>query len=214
MVEIPTISGSESMPARVFQRALVPSPYCGTCPINNLCHERLSELGRPPDGPVHKSVLHPSNPDWLLRITEGDGFELDYRAVNQDIPVLPSYVPRTCIDTPKASYKSASAIALPLREMNRLATQVNSSGRCAKELLGLTPHQLLVVLGFENDKFLERVWPAPRRDPLIHAIRVIDPDVAIAWNYSVWHRHSAGWTYPRIEHLYNLKRSLKIYAEL
>jgi hypothetical protein len=30
----------------------------------------------------------------------------------------------------------------------------------------------------------------------------------------VWHRHSQGWIYPRIEHLYNLNRSLKIFSQM
>ena len=128
--------------------------------------------------------------------------------------MLPSYLPRTRIETPRRNYMRASAIALPLRQMNQLAAKVNSSGTSAKELLGLTQSQMLVVLGFENDEYLEQVWPAKKRRPLLDAIKVVDPDVAIAWNYSVWHRHSSGWLYPRPEHLYNIKRSMKIYAEL
>ena len=199
---------------RDFQRVLVPSPYCGTCPINQLCHEGLSELGCPPDGPVHKSVLHPSKPDWLPRIAEVNGFDLDYPAVDQDIPMLPSYVPRTRFGRATTIFQSANAIALPLEEVKRLAAQVISSGRSARELLGLTQRQLLVVLGFERDEFLEQAWLFPERGELIRAIKVVDPDVAIAWSYSVWHRHSSGWIYPRVEHLYNIKRSMIIYADL
>ena len=199
---------------RSLQRPLTPSPYCGTCPISKLCNQGSSELGCPPGGPVDTSVLHPEQKDWLPSIAEVNGFELDYRAVTQDIPVLPSYLPRTRIETPRRNYMRASAIALPLRQMNQLAAKVNSSGTSAKELLGLTQSQMLVVLGFENDGYLEQVWPAKKRRPLLDAIKVVDPDVAIAWNYSVWHRHSSGWLYPRPEHLYNIKRSMKIYAEL
>jgi len=42
----------------------------------------------------------------------------------------------------------------------------------------------------------------------------LQPDAAVAWNYSVWYRHSEGWLYPRVEHLYSLKRSLKIYSHM
>jgi hypothetical protein len=46
------------------------------------------------------------------------------------------------------------------------------------------------------------------------AILEVDPDLAVAWNYSVWHRQADGSITTRPDQRYNLKRSLKVYAEM
>lgn len=199
---------------RVAQLALVPSPYCRGCPARGICREQRTELGCQPSGPPHPALLHPENPDWLVRYGEVNGFELHYDALPQDLPELPSYIPAVRPNPWAGGLPSVEALAIPLAYVERLARQVRKHGVSAKRLLGLGEHQPLIVLGFASDDFLERNWCDPDRTRLLMAIKAVEPDAAIAWNYSVWHRHARGWTYPRVEHLYNQKRSLQIYAQL
>jgi hypothetical protein len=103
---------------------------------------------------------------------------------------------------------------VPLREVQRLAMEAERNSCTAKAILGLEEEQILLVAGFERDEFLERAWPLPQRRRLLTAIRAIRPDAAIAWGYSMWHRFPTGEPTPRLDHWYNLKRSLIVYAEL
>lgn len=201
-------------PPRAPQLALVPSPFCSPCPARGICREQLTELGCPPWGPVHTALLHPLSNDWFLRIVEIGNFAFDYTARAQTLPSLPAYIPAVRPNSWGGRSPSTDALALPLSHVEPLARNVTERGITVKQALGLAEHQLLIVLGFAADPFLERCWRHPDRRRLLTAIRVLEPDAAVAWGYSVWHRHARGWAYPRVEHLYNLKRSLKVYAEL
>jgi len=199
---------------RVPQLTLRPSPFCRECPARPYCNEQLTDLGCHPDGPNHPSLLHPASADWLDRLVEVNGVGLDYRAWKQDLPTLPPYIPIIRPSGWRDGFPTSEAIAVPLSHVESLARRVRLRGESAKTILGMSNRQPLIVLGFESDAFLESRWPSRRRRRVYEAISDIAPDAAVAWNYSVWHRHARGWRYPRIEQLYSLKRSLKIYAEL
>lgn len=200
------------------QLALRASPFCGTCPAKHLCSERYTDLGCSPDfEPVGDRVsymVHPMAPDFLARFAEVNGFDLDISARPDHIPVLPGYIPHIRLQRQMGNLEGVPAVAVPLGCAESLARTARSRNCTARAVLGLCESQLLLVTGFAHDRFLERVWPIPRRGQLLEAIKSINPDAAIAWGYSVWHHTATGTITPRIEHLYNLKRSLKVYAEL
>lgn len=200
------------------QLVLRESPHCGPCPVRHLCGEGQTELGCSPDfqptnGFAHH-VLHASSPDFLARIVECNGLDLDIDARPQNVPLLPPYFPQIRQWKRIEDLSGVAAVAIPLSGVIRLANAMQSMGSSAKSILGLTQNQQLVVTGFAHDRFLENAWLRPERTRLLKAIHAIEPDAAIAWGYSVWHYDSTGRPYPRPDHLYNLKRSLIVYASL
>ena len=197
------------------QFTLFPSPYCQSCPAHQICHEQYTANGCWPGGPPDPRLLHPTNGDWLKRFVEVNDFGFkDVLALDQNRPALPQYIPRIRIDNHRDDYHDVAAVALSLREAECLAGKVRERKVTAKEILRLRPDCLLIILGFATDAFLEDVWRRERRQQVLDAIRVCQPDLAVAWGFSVWHRHAQGWAYPRAEQLYNLKRSLITFTDL
>jgi len=200
----------------MLQAPLFAEPYCGDCITREICHAQHTEMSCTELGPVHPSVLHITSPDFQSRFLEVNGFTFNVKAQVQMTTSLPAYIP---VIKPRewASERTlpyVEAIAVPLNEVQDLARRSFRHGVSARRLLGLESGQRLIVSGFAHDRFLEKHWPASRRRTLLHTIRQLEPDAVMAWNYSVWHRHSSGWAYPRIEQLYNLKRSLKVFGEM
>lgn len=80
------------------------------------------------------------------------------------------------------------------------------SAEAVRELVGLDPDQLLVLLLFGKDKFLERLWNHRRR--FLPELADAGFDLIVGPSYSLWEPR------PRPEHLYALKRSLLIFEAL
>jgi Domain of unknown function (DUF4417) len=75
-----------------------------------------------------------------------------------------------------------------------------------RETIGLTPQQQLVLLLFDSDPVLERLW-----DEAVHLLPEIagaEYDAVVAPSYSIWLPR------PRTEFLYNVKRSLIVFQAL
>jgi hypothetical protein len=195
---------------------MFPSPYCEGCIVGDGCREQHTGLGCSELGPVDPTVLHINSPEWFLRFAEVNTFELNVRAIPQQLPTLPSYIPAIRPSQWKYAppHSPSSALAIRLADVPALARRVRGRRITAKQLLGMSPNEKLIVLGFAHDRVLEEHWPEGKRRNLLTAIRQIEPDAAIAWNFSVWYRHARGWIVPRPEQMYNLKRSLKEYAEM
>lgn len=200
------------------QLTLFESPYCQSCPANTDCDAGKTDLGCVPAFLLSAStptiMLHPSSSDFLPRLAEVNGTHLDISARPQSLPTIPPYIPRIRTQTRINDFRDISAIAVSLSQVQTLATTMTNTGATARELLGLTEHQQVIVTGFEKDRFLEKVWLRPNRHRLMHAIKTLRPDIAISWSYSVWHFDKFGNSFPRIEHLYNQKRGLIIFSEL
>jgi hypothetical protein len=198
-----------------LQLVLHTSPYCPSCPVTHLCHEQNTARGCWPEGPQHPNLLHPTKRDFRERITEVNGFDFDdIQAIDLKTPPIPRYVPRIRIGAGIGGYDLVAAVGIALREVERLAANVRLRGRPAKEILGIPPGHALIVLGFEKDSFLEDAWRPERRRSVLEAMRDVQPDLAVAWGFSVWYRHADGWVYPRAEQLYSIKRSLVTFANL
>lgn len=80
------------------------------------------------------------------------------------------------------------------------------SAQAVRDMIGLRADQLLVLLLFGKDKFLERLWN--HRDQFLSELAHGGFDLIVAPSYSPWEPR------PRPEHLYSLKRSLVIFQGL
>lgn len=80
------------------------------------------------------------------------------------------------------------------------------SAQAVRELVGLKPDQLLVLLLFGKDKFLERLWN--HRHRFLPELARGGFDLIVAPSSSLWEPR------PRPEHLYALKRSLLVFETL
>jgi hypothetical protein len=80
------------------------------------------------------------------------------------------------------------------------------SAAAVRELVGLDSNQLLVLLLFGKDKFLERLWN--HRHQFLPELADAGFDLIVAPSYSLWEPR------PRPEHLYALKRSLLVFEAL
>jgi hypothetical protein len=198
------------------QLVLRGSPYCSDCPMRCECSEQWTALGCSPDSVSPELgrayLLNPLSDDFKQRFIECDTFDLSIPARQLQLPPLPAYIPTSRLGRPIQDFRGITAIAIPLREVSRLVASMQAQGHTAKMLLGLAEHQQLWISGFERDSFLERAWP--RRTQLLDQIQMIGPDAAIAWGYSVWHRNTAGWLVPRLDHFYAPKRTLVVFGQL
>lgn len=80
------------------------------------------------------------------------------------------------------------------------------SAEAVRKLVGLAPDQLLVLLLFGKDKFLERLWD--HRHQFLPELADAGFDLIVSPSYSLWEPR------PRPEHLYALKRSLLVFEAL
>jgi len=80
------------------------------------------------------------------------------------------------------------------------------TAQAVRDMIGLRADQLLVLLLFGKDKFLERLWN--HRDQFLPELACGGFDLIVAPSYSLWEPR------PRPEHLYALKRSLVIFQGL
>lgn len=202
----------------IRQLVLSASPSCGTCPARHLCDEGTTAGGCSPffspTAGLAAPVLHSASPEFAVRWTECNGLDLNIDAKKQTLPPLPPYFPQVRPWKRVSDLSDITAVALPLAHVAALASNVQKTSRTAKQILGLSPDQLLVVTGFANDRFLESSWPRRNRSALLRAIAEVAPDAAIAWGFSVYQFTASGNPYLRLHQLYNIKRSLVVYAEL
>jgi hypothetical protein len=82
-----------------------------------------------------------------------------------------------------------------------------TGGADVHQVLGLSPGQLAVLVGYGEDPLVEAFWSRRTREQLIAQIAGQGWDVILACNYSIY----GNW--PRVEHLINMRRSLVLAAE-
>jgi hypothetical protein len=75
-----------------------------------------------------------------------------------------------------------------------------------RDTIGLTPQQQLILLLFDSDPVLERLWNEAVQ--LLPEIATAQYDAVVAPSYSIWLPR------PRTEFLYNVKRSLIVFQAL
>jgi len=181
--------------------------HCQTCPGDDYCGDgRTSHpcsLEYEPMGTERSRVLHPLRPDLGLRLADCKGLEFNVVARPQDLTELPRYIP--CV-SPRNFLTGAldfAAVAVPLDTVVSAAAQSTRRGLRIRDRLGLSPQTRLIIAGFANDRLLERAWV--RRHRILGELADLRPDLVTGFGYSVYGCD------PRLEHMYNMKRSLVTY---
>jgi len=192
------------------QLRLTPCPHCPTCPVREDCGESRTEYACPEQYvPLEKGgpdIMDPRRPDLGLRLADCGGLDLNAVAQRQDLPSLPPYIP--CV-LPRLFLQGAldyPAVAVPLNAVVSDKAFSVQRGTNLRRRLGLLPSTKLILLGFGDDKLLENIWP--RRHSVIAGISALSFDLVTAFDYSLWYDDT------RLEHRYNLVRSLRTYELL
>ncbi len=137
-----------------------------------------------------------------MRSVRGPDFG-NVRALSISVPRIPRYLPQVRIrrglrgSLPEAIYGIRAAEVIGRRKRLLPAEAVRRE-------LGLNPHQKLALIMFDNDEVLERVWD--EADVLLPDLANARYDLVVSPSYSIYHPR------PRMEHLYNFKRALEIFA--
>lgn len=184
--------------------------HCPTCPGLEHCGEsntaHACPLEHAPPGAEASKILHPKRADLGIRLSDCLGLDFDVVARPQDLVELPRYIP--CVP-PRPFVKGAlsfPAVAVPLHEVVSLKAQSTRRGLNLRHRLGIPPETNLILTGFYKDQLLESIWP--RRHTIIREIAALNFNLVTAFGYSVYDDDT------RLEHMYNMKRSLITYQLL
>ena len=184
-----------------------PCSLCSSCPPRTLCGAERTVQACRDDGdkpfPGGPDLLHPLSGglDLWIRALGGLAFD-DVRARPLTLPALPSYLPQARNRRTLAGHLADSAYAIRLFEVLRANRVVPASE--IREHLGLAQTQALVLILFDSDATLERIWNARACLEIAHA----GYDAVVAPSYSAWIPR------PRPELLVSARRSLVYYGLL
>jgi len=194
-----------STAGRLFPLGL--GPHCGTCPIIGECGAEETEHACPTDwgepGWGGEEVLHPARLDALDHIRALRGFHLKaFRAKPVKVPELPGYIPQC-----RWKQDLVGRLKGPIYGLRPKAILRKGGIKSAEEVrnhFGLQPTQQLVLILFDHDPYLERLFDMRAMRELAAA----GYDLVISASYSVWSPR------PRMHQLYNLVRSLALCVAL
>ncbi len=194
------------MPKRLFD--IGPGVFCTSCEYFDFCGAALTEHACAPRwgdsayGGLH--VVHPLHPDrdGYMAAVRGPDFT-HIRAHRVSVPTLTAYLPQVRLRRglrgalPERIYGIRGAEVVGTRRKLLTADQIRAE-------LGLTPRQKLVLILFDEDELLERLWE--EADVLLADLFEARFDLVVSPSYSIYQPR------PRLEHLYNLKRAFEIFA--
>ena len=184
--------------------------HCPTCPGLEYCGESSTAHACPLEyaspGTEAAKILHPNRADLGLRLADCLGLDFNVVSRPQNLLALPRYIP--CVP-PRPFVKGAFSfpvVAVPLHEV--VSTKARSTGRglTLRHRLGIPPETNLILTGFCKDQLLENIWPC--RHTILREIAALDFYLVTAFGYSVYDDDT------RLEHMYNMKRSLLTYQLL
>ncbi|WP_445150697.1 hypothetical protein [Baekduia sp. Peel2402] len=177
------------------------------CPAASVCGlaytEHACRAHQHPSDPGGEHVLHPrSNAfnDWF-RALGGLDFE-DVGARPLTLPTLGAYIPQ--IDNHRGLRGSLDGSVYAVRVRSVLRSKGVMRAAEVRERHELRADQQLILLLFDRDELLERLWTTD----MVMSIALARYDVVIAPSYSGWMPR------PPVESLVNAKRSLAYYAAL
>jgi hypothetical protein len=176
-------------------------PYCGSASSSEACVERWGQDDR---GGEH--VLHPSRTDLRDFFDGIDGPDFATVVARPvEVPLLGEYLPQLRLRTSlrghlrESVYGIRAGPVVGTRDAPIAATDL-------KRTLGLPSETRLVLLLFDKDKILERVFREARS--MIPALASAGYDLIVAPSFSCWAPR------PRSDHMFSLKRSLWVYGAL
>jgi hypothetical protein len=155
-----------------------------------------------PGGP---SVLHPSDPrtSAYLAAVGGAGFDVAARPVV--VPSFPPYLPQIRRRTALRGWLTERIYAVRANDVIGRRRHVLRADEL-RDSVGLEGTQQLVLLLFDRDPILERLWDEAK--DLLPEIADAAFDAVVAPSFSIWTPR------PRTEFLYQAKRSLIVFHAL
>jgi hypothetical protein len=194
------------MEERLFD--IGPGIFCPTCDYEPFCGAADTEFACAPRwgdrdyGGLH--VIHPSHPDRDRHMASVRGPDfMTVRARRVDVPMLPAYLPQIRMrrglrgSLTERIYGIRGWEVIGKRQKLLRADQIRAE-------LGLQPTQKLVLILFDDDVLLERLWQ--EAEVLLGDLVDARFDLVVGPSYSIYEPR------PRLEHLFNFKRALEVFA--
>lgn len=197
------------MPAqpKLFEQA---GPVCGHCPWQKDCGAMYGDKACRAKWSAKREgggqVLHPAQPmtKKFMASVGGPGFD-EIAAQALKLPQLPPYLPQLRIRKKLRGQLTGPAYSVTAGAVIGQRAQPLGAAKL-REQVGLRADQLLVLLLFGKDKYLERLWD--HREDFIPALAEGGFDLITGPSYSAWEPR------PRPEYLYAAKRSQLVFAML
>jgi len=149
--------------------------------------------------------MHPLRPDLTERLWECRSLDIRVwvRETQLPLPPLPVYIPRV---QPRQGFESpkCQALAVPIERITG-SRRVLTAGEM-KGILGAPPDTMLIVTSFHLDNILELLWG--KRRELVKAVSGAGYDLVTVPDFSLWDGDT------RLEHRYNIARSLRMFELL
>lgn len=182
---------------------------CPSCPALRLCKvARTANACSPKWGSTElggEHVLHPAKSDISAFMDAVDGLEFGtIEASPVRLPRVPPYLPQVRTRRGLRGFLDEDVYGVRARVV--IEREVVLPAAALKRLIGLPPNAKVVLLLFDADDVIERLYREART--LLPQLVNAGYDLVVAPSYSCW------WPRPRIDHLYNLKRSLWVYGAL
>lgn len=192
---------------RLFDPGL--GPLCPPCPFLGICgaertkHACRNEWGTLETGGEH--VLHPLRPDSIAYFETVGGPEFDSIARPIHAPKLPAYLPQLRVRRGLRGWLPDDLYAIRAKEVIGKRKHPLTAAALRSEL-GLDETQQLILLLFDDDSYLERLWNEAAH--LLPELAEARYDWVTGPSYSCWAPRS------RYEQMYNLKRAFRIFEGL
>lgn len=151
-------------------------------------------------------ALHPALPwthDYLASV-QGPDFST-VRALPVALPPFPQYLPQIRVRAGLRGFLDEALYAVRAKEVIGRRRHVLPAAALRSQV-GLDSGQQLVVMLFDKDEILERLWSEGAR--LVPELAAAGYDLVVSPSYSTWSPR------PRTEFLYNVKRSLVMFSAL
>ena len=155
--------------------------------------------------PGGESVLHPTQARTSHYLAAVGGPSFNVPILRQALPALPPYLPQVRRRSALHGWLNERIYAVRAKDVVGERAHVLRAAEF-RETVGLSADQQLVLLLFDRDPILERLWEQSTR--LLPEIAEAEYDAVVAPSYSIWLPR------PRTEFLYNVKRSIVIFRAL
>lgn len=175
--------------------------YGDACGASHSAHACAPRWGDREYGGVH--VLHPLHPDRdkYMESVRGPDFA-NVKAIATPVPVLPGYLPQLRLRRGLSGSLREPIYGIRAREVIRGRRVVTAAE--IRSNLHLKRAQKVVLILFDRDELLEKIWD--EADILLPDLADAGFDLVVCPSYSIYDPR------PRLEHLYNFKRALEIFA--
>jgi hypothetical protein len=188
----------------------IEGPLCPRCPWREDCGAMYGDKACRATWKAKsyggRQALHPSSriASRFMENIGGSSFN-SIRARAQRAPALPPYLNQIRMRRVLRGQLTEPAYAITAGQVIGNRSRPLRAAE-VRNIVGLSDDQLLVLLLFGHDKWLERLWD--NRHRFIPELALGGYDLIVAPSFSAWEPR------PRLEHLYAFKRSMVVFEAL